>query len=223
MLVGLQIGPVYRLQVTDIPNNPGVEIFPTVEVIDRLYPPPGLALRFPIPIELTQDELELAARGMFVTRVIYVEDPSIALPIRQTKDGEQPWIEAPPGEDPLVAADGLGRPVAILRIGGRVPNEAAPTRPAATSCRRSHFRPERSVPESMPAARRRTTRGVATSNGAARTQTIARGATGSAGNDRAIGSRRLADDHRRRLIELRLEAGRRANADGRAGLDQPDR
>ena len=77
----MQIGPVYRLQVTDIPNNEGLEIFPTVEVIDRLYPPPGLALRFPIPIELTQDELELAARGAFVTRVIYVEDPHQALPI----------------------------------------------------------------------------------------------------------------------------------------------
>jgi uncharacterized repeat protein (TIGR01451 family) len=123
VLVGLPIGPVYRLKVTEIPNNPGLEIFPTVEVIDRLYPPPGLALRYPIPIELTRDELELAARGGFVTRVIYVEDPHQALPIAQGADGEQPWIEAPQGEDPLVTADWRGRPAAILRIGGRVPNE----------------------------------------------------------------------------------------------------
>jgi len=120
-LVGMLIGPVYRIQVTDIPNNPGVELYPTVEVIDRLYPPPGLALRFPIPIELTQDELEMAIRGMFVTRVIYVEDPSLALPVSQHKDGEQPWMEARRGDDPLVVADMLGRPVAILRIGGRIP------------------------------------------------------------------------------------------------------
>src|SRR4051812_16372584 len=53
-LVGMQIGYVYRLQVTSIPNNDGVDIYPTIEVIDRLYPPPGLALRFPIPIDLTQ-------------------------------------------------------------------------------------------------------------------------------------------------------------------------
>jgi hypothetical protein len=123
-LVGMQIGPVYRLMVTDIPNNPGLEVFPTIEVVDRLYPPPGLSLRFPIPIELTQDELELAARGSFVTRVIYVEDPHTALPIAQPIQGEQPWIEAPPGEDPLVTADERGRPVAILRIGARVPNAA---------------------------------------------------------------------------------------------------
>jgi hypothetical protein len=116
----MAIGPVYRLKVTDIPYFPGEELFPTVEVIDRLYPPPGLALRYPIPIELTQDELEMAIEGMMVTRVIYVEDPNQALPVEQKSD-EQPWIEAAQGDDPLVVADGLGRPVAILRIGSRMP------------------------------------------------------------------------------------------------------
>jgi hypothetical protein len=122
LLVGLQIAPVYRFRVTEIPNNPGVEIFPTVEVVDRTYPPPGLAQRFPIPIDLTLDELELAARGSFVTRVIYIENPYTALPIAQPANGNQPWIEARPGGDPLVEADELGRPVAILRMGGRVPS-----------------------------------------------------------------------------------------------------
>jgi hypothetical protein len=121
VLVGLQIGAVYRLQVADIPNANGMDLYPTIEVIDRTYPPPRLALRYPIPIELTQDELEQAARGAFVTRVIYVEDPNQALPIDRKVSDEQPWIEAPKGEDPLVTADRLGRPVAILRIGGRIP------------------------------------------------------------------------------------------------------
>jgi hypothetical protein len=124
-LAGMQIGYVYRLHVTNIPNNEGVEIFPTIELIDRLYPPPGLALRFPIPIDLTQDELELAAGGAFVTRVIYVEDPQHALPVARHAKGEQPWLEAPAGEDPLVTADRNGRPVAILRIGSRAPNAQA--------------------------------------------------------------------------------------------------
>jgi hypothetical protein len=121
-LVGMQIGFVYRLQVTNIPNSEGADIYPTIELVDRLYPPPGLALRFPIPIELTQDELELAAGGAFVTRVIYVEDPLHALPVARHAGDEQPWTEAPAGEDPLVTADRNGRPVAILRIGSRAPN-----------------------------------------------------------------------------------------------------
>jgi hypothetical protein len=118
----MQIAPVYRLRVTEIPNNPGVEIFPTVELIDRTYPPPGLKLKFPVPIELTLDELELAARGSFVTRIIYVEDPRQALPIAQAGEDEtQRWVEARSGADPVVEADELGRPIAILRMGGRVP------------------------------------------------------------------------------------------------------
>src|SRR3954467_8928347 len=125
-LVGLQIGMVYRLQVADIPNANGMALYPTIELIDRTYPPPGLALRFPIPIELTQDELELASRGAFVTRVIYIEDPKQALPIDRKASDEQAWFEAPQGEDPMVTADRAGRPVAILRIGARVPGASDP-------------------------------------------------------------------------------------------------
>ncbi len=125
LLIGLQLGVLYRLQVTSIPERPGLEIFPTVEIIDRLYPPPGKALHFPIPIELTLEELELAADGNFVTRVIYLENPLAALPLA-APDKHQRWIEARPGEDPLVMADHLGRPMAILRLGGRLPIQGQP-------------------------------------------------------------------------------------------------
>ena len=124
-MVGLAIGPVYRFKVTEIPDHPGLEVFPTVEVVDRLYPPPGQRLRFPVPVELTLDELLLAAEGRFITRVIYLEDPLLA-PAIAGDDQEQPWIEARPGEDPLVMADHLGRPMAILRLGGRVPANQQP-------------------------------------------------------------------------------------------------
>jgi hypothetical protein len=121
LLVGLAIGPVYRFRITDVPEHPGLEIFPTVEMIDRLYPPPGQALRFPVPVELTLNELLMAADGRFVTRIIYVEDPQLAVPVSEKSDSETRWFDVPPGEDPLVTADSLGRPIAILRMGGRLP------------------------------------------------------------------------------------------------------
>jgi hypothetical protein len=124
-LVGLQVGVVYRLRVSDIPNANGLDLYPTIELIDRTYPPAGLALRYPVPIDLTQEELELATTGAFVTRVIYIEEPSTALAVARKAGDEVPWIEAPKGEDPLVTADREGRPIAILRIGGRVPQDAA--------------------------------------------------------------------------------------------------
>ena len=118
--VALLVGPVYRIRVTNIPLHTGLEVFPTVEIINRLYTPRGQEIRFPILIELTREDLELALAGKFVTRVIYLEDPEKALPIALPED-EQSWFEAGPGRDPLAIADSLGRPVAILRMGARLP------------------------------------------------------------------------------------------------------
>ncbi len=119
---GMLIGAVYRLRVTNIRLAEGIEVFPTIEVIDRLYPPPGQECRFAIPVELTEEDLKLAIDGKFVTRVIFLEDPQHALPARENPN-VQNWFEAAPGQDPLAVADGLGRPVAILRLGGRLPDQ----------------------------------------------------------------------------------------------------
>jgi hypothetical protein len=118
---GMLIGKPYRIKVTGLELFPDRDCYPTIEVIDRTYPPPGMERRFPIPVVLNTDDLELAMRGMLVTRVIYIEDPAMALPGVQQK-GDQNWFDAGPGANPLQEADRLGRPVAILRIGGRVPN-----------------------------------------------------------------------------------------------------
>jgi hypothetical protein len=99
----------------------GAEVFPTIEVVNRLYAPRGQETRFPVIIELTQDDLNQALDGKFVTRVVYLEDPKQALP---AKSGEgQEWFDVGPGKDPLAVADVLGRPMAIARLGGRVPEQ----------------------------------------------------------------------------------------------------
>jgi len=119
---GMLIGSVYRFRVTNIPHAEGMEVFPTIEVIDRLYAPIDQQVRFAIPIELAQQDLELAMSGKFVTRVIYLEDSRDAVAVRSNAK-EQMWFEVPPGYDPLAVADGLGRPVAILRMGARLPDQ----------------------------------------------------------------------------------------------------
>lgn len=121
VLAGMQIGPIYQLQISNIPYYEGYEIFPTIEVINRLYPPEGKAGRFPIPIQFTQEELELALSGRYVTRVVYLEDHETALPV-QDNPARQRYFEAGPGEDPLRVADKLGRPMLIMRMGSRVPS-----------------------------------------------------------------------------------------------------
>src|SRR5438132_10849574 len=120
VLAGLLQGQVYRLRVTNISGHEGDEVYPTVEVIDRTFPPAYVAQRFPIPVVLAENDLELALAGKFVTRVIYIEDPRNALPVAQ-EPGKQEWFDARPGEDPLQVADVLGRPADNVRISGRTP------------------------------------------------------------------------------------------------------
>jgi hypothetical protein len=120
------IGQVYRLRVTQVQAYEGLEVYPTIEVINRLYPPEGKRWRFPIPVELTRKELIFALNGKFVTRVIYLEDPERALPLRELPGGFQRYFEVARDEDPLQVADLLGRPMAILRMGSRTPNASGP-------------------------------------------------------------------------------------------------
>lgn len=126
---GLLIGQVYRLRISEIPGYPGEELFPTIELVDRLYPPPGLRWKFAIPIEITQADLDAAFAGRFVTRVVYLEDPENALPV-QGDPLHPAWWDAAPHENPLELADRLGRPMAIVRLGGRVPSPDLESDPA---------------------------------------------------------------------------------------------
>ena len=123
--VGLLVGQVYRLQVTEIPRHEGLAVYPSLELIDRLYPPAGQKLRFPIPVHITQEDLELALAGKLVVRVIYLENPQQAEP-RAADPNEQQFLDVLPGEDPLQVADEWGRPMAILRMGSRLPAANGP-------------------------------------------------------------------------------------------------
>ncbi len=114
------VGAVYRFRVTNIPVRPGEELYPTVEIIDRIYAPRGREHRFPIPVVLTEEDLRLALDGALVTRVIYLEDSEVAEPVA-AELGSQRVLNVSPTDNALQTADQLGRPVAILRIGSRVP------------------------------------------------------------------------------------------------------
>lgn len=117
---GLLVGGVYRFQVSRIPYQPGVELFPTIEIIDRLHPPAGQEAEFPIPVHLDADDLTQAMEGRLVTRVIYLEDPQTALPVADPPESQRNF-DVRADLDPLQEADRLGRPVAVLRIGSLAP------------------------------------------------------------------------------------------------------
>ena len=124
LIVAASAGHLYRLKVSEMPLFPGLEIYPTVELVDRLHPPAGREDEFPVPIIITADDIKIALRGQLVTRVIYLEQPQIAASF-DPLDAEIPQSVAPT-DNALQEADRLGRPMAIIRIGGRQPSAGSP-------------------------------------------------------------------------------------------------
>lgn len=117
---GMQLGSLYRFRINHLMVGSQIELYPSVELLDHLHPPAGLENEFPIPVVITESDLRHAMDGRLVTKVIYLEDSETALP-RGGTSKEQPWIDVSAARDPVRAAEGLGRPMAILRIGSRIP------------------------------------------------------------------------------------------------------
>ena len=116
----LSVGHTYRLRISHMPEFPGIELFPTLEVLDGLHPPPGNAEDFPITVEFTFEEIQFALSNRLVTKVVYLEQPQLAAPV----DLQKPLsvLTLPPRRNVLAEADRLGRPLVIIRLGGRLPD-----------------------------------------------------------------------------------------------------
>ena len=56
--------------------------------------------------------------------MIYLEQPDYAVPLQS--QGITPAVDLPEAENLLAAADHRGRPLAILRLGSRVPDPRSP-------------------------------------------------------------------------------------------------
>jgi hypothetical protein len=68
--IGLVVGQPYRLRVGGIPGREGEELFPSIVVLAKLATPAGMAWRFPVEVVIDQDDLDSAATGGHVRRVV---------------------------------------------------------------------------------------------------------------------------------------------------------
>lgn len=120
----LQVGGIYRFKVSGLPQLPGIEVYPTVELIDHLHAPPGTEQDFPVPLEITAADVQAASQNRLVTKVVYLEQPDLALPLPQENGLLTSDFSA--SANLMQVADERGRPVAIIRIGGRTPDAQNP-------------------------------------------------------------------------------------------------
>jgi uncharacterized repeat protein (TIGR01451 family) len=89
-------------------------------VIGSLKLTPRLnAAMYPAPVVLTEADIESVLAGNLVSKVVYLEDPDTAMPI--TVPPELPFeLALPPGGNFLGEARARGRPLLIVRMGGRL-------------------------------------------------------------------------------------------------------
>lgn len=118
---GVLVGPLYRMKITNMPNFPGVELYPSIELVDRLHPPPHLKQEYPLPVEITEDDIRQAMQEQLVTKIVYIEQPDLAAPFAQTNGIREENI--PLNKNLMTEADLRGRPVMYLRLGSRIPSQ----------------------------------------------------------------------------------------------------
>lgn len=120
----LQVGCTYRARISGMTDFPGIELYPTIEMLDHLHAPAGKEREFPVPVEFTAEDIEMALQNRLVTKVIYLEQPDLAVP--ESQQGGPRVTNFAPRVNLMQRADELGRPIAIIRLGGRIPNLANP-------------------------------------------------------------------------------------------------
>ena len=111
-------GAIYRLKLTNIPGQEGLELYPTLEVAPVTPRTDAFLAHNAIPFQLTDEDLDQVTSGNFVTKVVYLPDPEYQeLAVAGVETLVSTRLD--PGCDPVVEADRRGSILAIIRIGNK--------------------------------------------------------------------------------------------------------
>lgn len=127
-------GGVYRLKLTDIPNRPALELYPTLEVMPVTARTATFLAHSAVPIGFTEEDFEQVTAGNLVIKVIYLPDPQYQdLAVAGPDEVVSSRLE--PGVDPILEAQRRGSVLAVIRIGNidlEAPNTPPLYAPPAT-------------------------------------------------------------------------------------------
>lgn len=120
--VGMRPGYRYVAALSNLPGrNAGDAVYPVVEVFGSLVPRAGMnVMEYAAPAAFTRSDLERALAGTLITKYIYLEDPTKAVPVEAKPDAPLEFTDLNEREAERAARDN-GRLVAIVRLGDRAP------------------------------------------------------------------------------------------------------
>ncbi len=109
-------GATYRLKLTNIPDREGLVLYPTLQVYPAHPSTEAYLAHNPVPIQLTDQEIDQVNSNNFVTKVIYLPDSDhqeLAIAGVETLVSTQ----LDPGVDPVGEAARRGTILAVIRVG----------------------------------------------------------------------------------------------------------
>jgi hypothetical protein len=107
---------IYRLKLSDIPNRPGMELYPTLEVVPSKAKTCTFLAHSAVPVVFTEEDFEQVAAGNFVVKVIYLPDPQFQ-DLAATGPDEVVSSRLEPGMDPIIEAKRRGSILLVIRLG----------------------------------------------------------------------------------------------------------
>ena len=118
---------VYRLKLSNIEGRPGLEVYPTMEVVPCNPKTEAFLAHSAVPVEFTNEDFKQIAEGNYVVKVIYLPDPQYQ-DAAGTGTDEILSTRLEPGADPIQEALRRGSILLVIRM-GNVDQEAPNTPP----------------------------------------------------------------------------------------------
>lgn len=123
-------GAIYRLKLSNLPGRPGVELYPTLEVVPGNPKTEAFLAHADVPIAFTEADFKAVAERNYIVKVIYLPDPQYQ-DIAGAGIDEIVSTRLEPGQDPVKEALRRGCILLIIRMGS-VDLEAPSTPPLTT-------------------------------------------------------------------------------------------
>lgn len=114
-----QYANVYRLKLSNIPNRPGEELYPTLEIAPPCAATQAFLQHSMVPIEFNDNDIDQALSGNYITKVIYLPTPEFQS-LATTGVGTLVSTQLEPGADPIREAMRRGSILAIIRMGNKI-------------------------------------------------------------------------------------------------------
>jgi len=107
---------IYRLKLSNIPKLPGVDLYPTLEVVPANARSETFLAHSAVPVSFTDEDFDQIASGNYVVKVIYLPDPQFQ-DLATVGIGEIVSSRLEAGADPIAEAGRRGSILLIVRIG----------------------------------------------------------------------------------------------------------